>query len=50
MILSIPQETREKIERLAELCEALPDWKKGRLDYLMGPKNDEPRPLVARKE
>jgi hypothetical protein len=50
MILSTPKETREKLEQLAKLYEALPDWKKGRLEYTMGPKNDEPRPLVARKE
>jgi len=50
MILSAPKEIREKLERLAKLYEALPEWKKGRLEYAMGPKNDEPRPLVARKE
>jgi hypothetical protein len=49
MILSIPKEIREKLERLAKLYEALPDWKKGRLEYTTGPKNDEPRPPVARK-
>jgi hypothetical protein len=48
--VSIPKEIREKIEQLAKLYEALPDWKKGRLEYAMGPKNDEPRPPVARKE
>jgi hypothetical protein len=50
MILSIPKEICEKLEQLARLYEALPDWKKGRLEYTMGPKNDEPRPLVAPKE
>jgi hypothetical protein len=50
MTVSIPKETREKIEQLANLYEALPEWKKGRLGYTMGPKNDEPRPPVARKE
>ena len=44
MILSIPKETREKIEQLAERYDALPEWKKGRLEYSMGPKNDKPRP------
>jgi hypothetical protein len=48
MTVSIPKEIREKIEQLAKLYEALPEWKKGRLEYLMGPKNDEPRPPVAR--
>jgi len=48
--VSIPKETREKLEQLAKLYEALPEWKKGRLEYTMGPKNDEPRPPVARKE
>jgi hypothetical protein len=50
MIASIYKEIREKLERLAKLYEALPDWKKGRLEYLMGPKNDDPRPPVAPKE
>jgi len=49
-IAEIPKETREKLDQLAKIYEALPDWKKGRLEYTMGPKNDEPRPLVARKE
>jgi hypothetical protein len=49
-IVSIPKEIREKLEQLAKLYEALPEWKKGRLEYTMGPKNDEPRPSVARKE
>jgi len=48
--VSIPKETREKLEQLAKLYEALPEWKKGRLEYTMGPKNDEPRPPVAHKE
>jgi hypothetical protein len=48
--VSIPKEIREKLEQLAELYEALPDWQKGRLEYTMWPKNDEPRPQVARKE
>jgi hypothetical protein len=48
--LSIHKEIREKLEQLAKLYEALPDWKKGRLEYTMGPKNDDPRPPVARKE
>ena len=50
MTVSILKETREKLEQLAELYEALPEWKKGRLEYTMGPKNDEPRPPVAHKE
>jgi hypothetical protein len=48
--VSIPKEIREKLEQLAKPYEALPDWKKGRLEYTMGSKNDEPRPPVARKE
>jgi hypothetical protein len=50
MILSIPKEIREKLAELAELYDDLPEWKKGRLEYAMGPKNDEPRPPVAPKE
>ena len=50
MILSIPKEIREKLDQLAKLYAALPEWKKGRLEYSMGPKNDEPRPPVAQKE
>jgi len=48
--VSIPKETREKLEQLAKLYEALPERKKGRLEYTMGPKNDQPRPFVAHKE
>jgi hypothetical protein len=48
--VSIPKETREKLEQLAKLYEALPEWKKGRLEYLMGSKNDKARPPIARKE
>ena len=49
MILSIPKETLEKIRQLAERYDALPEWKKGRLEYSMGPKNDKPRPPVEPK-
>jgi hypothetical protein len=49
-IVSIPKEIREKLDQLAKLYEALPEWKKGRLEYTMGPKNDEPRPPVASKK
>ena len=49
MILSIPEETREKIRRLAELYDALPEWQKGVLEYQMSSKNDEPRPPVEQK-
>ena len=49
MILSILKETREKIRQLAERYDALPDWKKGRLEYSMGSKNDKPRPPVEPK-
>jgi len=49
MILSIPKEIREKLEQLAKLYEALPDWKKGRLEYLMGSKNESPRPPAGPK-
>ena len=48
--IKIPKETREKLDQLAKLYEALPDWKKGRLEYTMVPKNDEPRPPVALKK
>jgi hypothetical protein len=50
MTLSIPKEIREKLDQLAKLYDDLPDWRKGRLEYLMGPKNDEPRPPAALKE
>ena len=50
MILSVPKETREKIRQLAEMYDALPDRKKGRLEYSMGPKNDKPRPPVEPKQ
>ena len=49
MILSVPKELREKIRKLAERYDALPDWKKGVLEYSMGTKNDEPRPPVEKK-
>ena len=49
MILLAPKEIREKIRQLAERYDALPDWKKGRLEYSMGAKNDEPRPPVEQK-
>ena len=49
MILSVPKEIREKIKQLAERYDALPDWKKGRLEYSMGSKNDRPRPPVEPK-
>ena len=48
--IEIPKEIREKIDQLAKLYDALPDWKKGRLEYTMVPKNDKPRPLVTPKE
>ena len=50
MIIPIPKELREKIRKLAERYDAQPEWKKGRLDYSMGPKNDEPRPPVEQKK
>ena len=49
MILSVPKELREKIRKLAERYDALPDWKKGVLEYQMCSKNDKPRPLVEQK-
>ena len=48
-IISVPVELREKIRKLAERYDALPEWKKGVLKYQMGPKNDEPRPPVEQK-
>jgi len=48
--IGIPKEIREKLEQLTKLYDALPNWKKGRLEYTMGSKNDEPRPPVVRKE
>jgi hypothetical protein len=48
--VSIPKEILKKLEQLAKLYEALPEWKKGRLEYAMGAKNDEPRTPVPRKQ
>ena len=50
MILSMPKETREKIRQLAERYDAMPDWKKGVLEYSMGSKNDKPRSPVEPKQ